>query len=207
MARAPGDRLAVIGDAAIEVLAARGARGLTHRAVDEAAGLPAGSTSYYARTRAALLEVTIARLAEVDIAPAAETPWPTDVGTLARMLAAMVADMMGPGRTRSLARYELALEAVRHPRLRAALEHAGVAFRQAAAALLASLGSADPERHGRLLVACCDGIVFDALVGAGSARPPTPTDLEAHFTDLLAALLPSPGARPGGRADDPSTEN
>lgn len=43
-------------------------RGLTHRAVDEAAGLPQGSTSNLARTRAALLEAAVRRLAEREAA-------------------------------------------------------------------------------------------------------------------------------------------
>src|SRR5262245_42599709 len=45
----------VLLDAAIEVLAERGTRGLTHRAVDARAGLPLGSTSNRFRTRNALL--------------------------------------------------------------------------------------------------------------------------------------------------------
>jgi DNA-binding transcriptional regulator YbjK len=45
------DRKTVIADAAIALLAAAGAKGLTHRAVDAQAGLPAGSTSFYCRTR------------------------------------------------------------------------------------------------------------------------------------------------------------
>src|SRR4051794_30664127 len=56
------DRLVLIGDTAIRLLVERGMRGLTHRAVDESAGIPAGSTSYYARTRAALLELALARM-------------------------------------------------------------------------------------------------------------------------------------------------
>ncbi|HEX5298168.1 MAG TPA: TetR/AcrR family transcriptional regulator [Streptosporangiaceae bacterium] len=59
-----------IGDAAIAVLAEHGARGLTHRAVDRAAGLPAGTTSNYARTRAALLTLVLARIDELDTAEA-----------------------------------------------------------------------------------------------------------------------------------------
>ncbi len=42
-------------DAAICVLGESGIRGLTHRAVDAAAGLPAGSASNLFRTRDALL--------------------------------------------------------------------------------------------------------------------------------------------------------
>ena len=47
-------------DAAIEVLGTRGLRGLTHRAVDEVAGIPQGSTSNYFRTRESLLEAVVA---------------------------------------------------------------------------------------------------------------------------------------------------
>ncbi|CAM5696803.1 Mycothiol-dependent maleylpyruvate isomerase metal-binding domain-containing protein OS=Streptomyces violarus OX=67380 GN=FHS41_000525 PE=4 SV=1 [Streptomyces violarus] len=49
------DRRTVLADAAIGVLAEAGIRGLTHRAVDRAADLPAGTTSAYYRTRQALL--------------------------------------------------------------------------------------------------------------------------------------------------------
>ncbi|MGA5561115.1 TetR/AcrR family transcriptional regulator [Streptomyces platensis] len=57
-----------IADAALTLLAERGMRGLTHRAVDEQAGLPQGSTSNVARTRAALLEAAVRRLAEREAA-------------------------------------------------------------------------------------------------------------------------------------------
>ena len=53
------------------MLAGQGARGLTHRAVDQAAGLPSGTTSNYARTRAALLTLALARIAELDAAEGA----------------------------------------------------------------------------------------------------------------------------------------
>jgi AcrR family transcriptional regulator len=66
----PSARTRQIGDAAIAVLADHGARGLTHRAVDQAAGLPPGTTSNYARTRAALLTLTLARIDELDTAEA-----------------------------------------------------------------------------------------------------------------------------------------
>ena len=51
-----------IADAAITALATRGMRGLTHRAVDQTAGLPEGSSSYYYRTRQALLQAVVERL-------------------------------------------------------------------------------------------------------------------------------------------------
>src|SRR3954447_21985523 len=70
MAIASSARARQVGDAAIAVLAEHGARGLTHRAVDQAAGLPPGTTSNYARTRAALLTLALARIDELDTAEA-----------------------------------------------------------------------------------------------------------------------------------------
>ena len=60
-----------MADAAIAVLADHGGRGLTHRAVDQAAGLPPGTTSNYARTREALLTLALTRIAELDAAEGA----------------------------------------------------------------------------------------------------------------------------------------
>lgn len=57
------DRREQIADAGITLLATRGIRALTHRAVDEELGLPAGSTSYYARTKRDLVNLIVQRLA------------------------------------------------------------------------------------------------------------------------------------------------
>lgn len=57
-------RTALIADAAITLIAQQGIRALTHRAVDRVAEIPVGSTSYYASTRQALLELVVRRLAE-----------------------------------------------------------------------------------------------------------------------------------------------
>src|ERR1700761_1275211 len=55
-------------DAAIQVLAEHGSRGLTHGQVDRCAGVPDGTTAYYYRTRAALLRGVGKRVAEIDVA-------------------------------------------------------------------------------------------------------------------------------------------
>lgn len=57
-----------IAQAGIRVIASRGVRALTHRAVDEEAGLPPGSTSYYAPTRRALIDEIVRVLAEHSVA-------------------------------------------------------------------------------------------------------------------------------------------
>ncbi|WP_328524414.1 TetR/AcrR family transcriptional regulator [Kribbella sp. NBC_00359] len=67
------DRRDAIADAAIHLVATRGLRGLTHRAVDAEAGLPPGSTSYYLRTRNALLTACVNRMLARDMTAAAPT--------------------------------------------------------------------------------------------------------------------------------------
>jgi DNA-binding transcriptional regulator YbjK len=167
----PQSRLDLIADAAIATLAAAGMRGLTHRAVDRAAGLPEGSTSYYLRTRQALLQAATERLAARDAAELAERPaLRGDLGPerIAAAIAAIVAHWTGPGRERMLARYELALEANRRPELRRVFVAAGARFRTDAEAMLAAAGAADPPAQAPLLVAYLDGLIFDHLAGAGS---------------------------------------
>lgn len=57
-------RRAALADAGIRVLAQDGARGLTHRAVDDAAGTPRGTTSNYFPTRDDLISALVDRIAE-----------------------------------------------------------------------------------------------------------------------------------------------
>ena len=51
-------------DAAIRVIAAKGGRGLTHRAVDAEAKVPTGTTSNYFRSRQALIDAIVGRIGE-----------------------------------------------------------------------------------------------------------------------------------------------
>jgi len=186
-----------VADAAIAVLAEHGARGLTHRAVDQAAGLPSGTTSNYARTREALLTLTLTRIAELDAAEGAglygtgisESGMPGSerlTDGLARMLYRTITD--DGARQRFLARLELAFEATRRPGLRAAYDEMGRDFRTEAARLLARAGSAHPERDAWTLIAWVEGIAFYALAGAGGAAVPSLAELRAQVTALLASL-------------------
>lgn len=194
-------RADAVADTAITLLAERGLRGLTHRAVDEAAGLPPGSTSNLARTRAALLELTLSRLTDLEEqafdgasdlfrrlgGPAAHpedglSPEYDLPGQIAAMLHVQLRD-----RRRTIARYELALEATRRPELRAIYDRAGRRFRDPAVALLAAAGSRDPVRHARQLVAYSEGIMFDAVAGAGAE--PSPAELREAIQDLLTGML------------------
>src|SRR5690242_11965917 len=115
------DRRSVILDAALGVLAEHGMRGLTHRAVDAAADIAPGSTSYYFRSRSALVGGCVDRLLELDRAvevPEFAAAAPVD---LVDALVAAAVGMVTTGRHRTLARYELSLASVREPQLRQAL--------------------------------------------------------------------------------------
>ncbi|MET1074395.1 MAG: TetR family transcriptional regulator [Umezawaea sp.] len=188
------DRIALLADAAIQVVAAHGMRGLTHRAVDAHAGVPQGSTSAYFRTRKALVEGLVQRLADIETAdidaigpPPAASDGPPDLDRAAAGVAALLDHWLGAGRERSLARFACLLEATHHPELRTILAH-GDRPRAQARALVAALGSTDPERDGHALVAFVDGLLFYRLAGGGAAHAPAPGTPES-LADLHRAAL------------------
>lgn len=183
----PTDRRTLLADAAIDVLAREGMRGLTHRAVDRAVDLPPGTTSAYYRTRQALLTALVRRLVALDQAELQEigqrTPVPRNAEELVAGLVAFVAlRLTGEGRRRSLARYACALESVRHPELREILVPRENAARQVARDFLAAHGHADAEERTVTLLVCVDGLVFDRLVSGGGVS-------EAEIRGLVAAAL------------------
>jgi DNA-binding transcriptional regulator YbjK len=103
-----------LADAAIELLGTNGARGLSHPKVDRHAGVPPGSTSFYFRTRKALLQAAATRLTELDVADL------SSMAELSRDDSAAFAGTAGlarivmysatePWLTRAKARYELML--------------------------------------------------------------------------------------------------
>jgi DNA-binding transcriptional regulator YbjK len=185
-------RRAEIADAAISTLARDGMRGLTHRAVDRAAGLSEGSASYYFRTRQALLTATVERLAELtsaDMLRSSSLPVQSghELDTFAAAAAAIIQNWLTTGRERQLARYELALEATRRPELRDALVASGAAIRAMVASRFAAAGIRQPDQRAADFVAFVDGLVFDQIAGAG-ARNLTSADLVAAIRALLAAV-------------------
>ncbi|NEE03398.1 TetR/AcrR family transcriptional regulator [Phytoactinopolyspora halotolerans] len=111
-------------DAAIEVLARDGARGLTFRAVDREASVPGGTASNYFANRDELLTQVVDRFYErlqPDEAIMAELGHgPRTRETITRLLTETV-DRVATFRSGFLALLELRLEATRRPRLQAVL--------------------------------------------------------------------------------------
>lgn len=189
---APASRASLIADTALALLAERGMRGLTHRAVDEAAGLPQGSTSNHARTRAALLEAAIRRLAEREAEAASEGRLPgpqAGPDGLAALLALALHRSLTEGRELTRARLELALEATRRPELRAVYDAAGQRFREPLAAMLEATGAPEPQRQARSLAAWCEGVQFACVAGADWAAVPSREDLRRGARELLRGML------------------
>lgn len=185
------DRRTNITDAAIATLAANGMRGFTHRAVDRAAELPEGSTSYYFRTREALLTATLDRLTVLDEADAATLPQlgsAVDPEELATQFAALVERWLTTARERNLARYELSLETTRRPELHARMERLGGGFRLMAEQFLAAAGASEPRRRGHALIAYLDGLMFHQALRLGSDELDQ-AGLRAACRDLLRTAL------------------
>lgn len=181
-------RRTAIADAAIQTIAREGMRGFTHRAVDRTAGLAEGSTSYYFRTRDALLTAAMARMAELDLADVGEVPEGLDPDTMATLMCAVVTRWLTTGRERALARYELTLEATRRPTLQERLRVHGASFRALTERTLAAAGAPDPAFRAGTLVSYLDGLVLHQLtrVGAGELDA---GELKAACEELVALAL------------------
>lgn len=171
--RRPGsaDRRLALLDAALHLIAFNGLAAVSHRSVERLAGAPHGSTTYYFRSKAALIAATRQRLADLDhraldglalevtraMAPRSETPhWDAVVSTLARWV--------DDHQELHLARVELALEAVRDPGLAAADRAWHEAFLDVIEPVAISVGSKEPRADARFLCAAFLGVVFDQAV-------------------------------------------
>ncbi len=165
-----GGRRRLVADAALRVLADAGSRGLTHRAVDEEAGLPQGSTSNVFRSRAALLEGALERHVELDLmaagpGPAAAEPPELSREAVAELIVAGLEAVISQQRSLTVARYELLLESTRREELREPIRAARNRFARATRGILTASGCTNPERHTKQLLAVLDGIVLADLHG------------------------------------------
>ncbi|MEV7628484.1 TetR/AcrR family transcriptional regulator [Actinoplanes sp. NPDC089786] len=181
------DRREAIGDAAIAIVAKDGLRALTHRAVDRELALPAGSTSYYARTRRQLIEAMVHRLANrtvTDLRPPAE-PARTVPEAAQRLAAGLATLARRPADHR--ARYALLVELTGDEELHALLTtrspiRAGALA--TAEATLDAIGVPEPEAHAPALIALIDGLLFDRVAGGGRDVSAEPM-IRAYLTGLV----------------------
>jgi DNA-binding transcriptional regulator YbjK len=183
-------RRRTLTDAAIEVLGARGIHQLSHRAVDEAANLPAGTTSNYFKTRDELLEAVAGRVVELQLADmAAEEAAGTMTGAagrpgLAELIGSALYVAATRHRTRFLAIYELSLEATRSPVLLQAMAGIAGATLDATVGHHRALGLQSSPEQVQALIALFGGAAF-VLVTA------PPASVTAEGASALARCIVS----------------
>ena len=163
-------------DAALRVVAEHGLRGLTHRAVDRAAGLPEGSCSAYLRTRRALVTALTSYVA---------TGVTEDCEQLARDLATCHLENREAielvtsffmrrldERERLLARMELSLAAARDAELASMLASNQQQLIELVESILTARHKDHSGERAATLVASFDGILLGALPLPEDARRP-----------------------------------
>jgi DNA-binding transcriptional regulator YbjK len=189
-----------LAGAAIEILAAGGIHKLSHRAVDEHAGVPAGTASNYFASRDELLVAAARRVAELHLADMAAAsgkltgPISTDV--LAALIGASLYESATRYRSRYLAIYELTLEATRNLPLAQALSQIAPAALERTVALHRELGLATSPEQAQLLITLFGGALLTLITG-----PPGAVTREAALTlarCLVTGILGAAGqeARP-----------
>ncbi len=163
-------------DAAIEVLATSGMRQLTHRAVDAAAGLPAGSTSNRFRTRESLIIGVLRRILHretalwTSLAMGARIP---TIEAFSALIGRLLVELSDGERVLSQARRAVFVDAANQPVLRDEIGRAQEEIGLWMAPLLVELGSSDPARDVRHLLALMDGLAGNQLVSPAPDYDPT----------------------------------
>ncbi|MEE2031696.1 TetR/AcrR family transcriptional regulator [Rhodococcus chondri] len=180
------DKRTAVLDAAIDLLGTDGLRALTHRRVDLGAGVPAGSTSNYFRTRRALVEGVLDRLLERDRADAealAGAAPPCDARELEDRVHRYVMFATGAGAVRTRARFAMFVEAMAVPDLRAGVEARRSELRAWIGAQLAAIGIEDPGSAARILIDYLDGMILHRLTAGGD--DPDPRQSIRHMVEAI----------------------
>ncbi|QLE75521.1 TetR family transcriptional regulator [Streptomyces rectiverticillatus] len=186
------ERRAALVDAAIEVLACQGSRGLTFRAVDTEAAVPNGTASNYFTNRDDLLN-QVARRTRERLSPDAsalagtmEAPPSRDL--VVRLLHDLVRRMR-EDRSSYLAMMELRLEGTRRPELQAMLTEVFSTNVQEGIHFHLGAGLPGDRTTVLLLYLAMSGIIVDDLTVPDVLAPFPLDDLIA---DLVDRTLPPP---------------
>ena len=187
------DRRSDLLDAALELVGTQGMRGLTHRAVDTAAGVPSGSTSNYFRTREALILGIVERFIVRERAMATGPddyidPSPEGV---AAALGRFVDRALGPDRAVTLARYAILVETAQNPALREGMASGAAEVDAWALSLITRAGSGHPERDLDILANFLTGLVLHQL-----AMPSSDLEAAARIRTVIDTLGWGGPARP-----------
>ena len=197
----PTERRRDLCDAAITLLADDGAKGLSHLKVDRKAGVPDGTTSFYFRTRSALLRAVAERLAELDLArlqSAADSSGGAAKNRSPSRLSQLVIQAGAePQLSRTKARYELTMQATRDPALAAILQRATDGFaaqhREILVQLMPHGAELEPATVGDLsnvTLTFINGLLL--RFAHGDRVVDSPDQLDGILSAIAAGILKSP---------------
>jgi AcrR family transcriptional regulator len=171
-------------DAAIAILGTRGIHALSHRAVDEAAGVPGGTASNYFRGRDELLDAAARRVVDLQLTEMAASAGPAGAPLAPRGLADLLARALYTAaiehRVRFLAIFELRLEATRRPALAEALTGLAVTALGATAGHHDTIGLATSPSQVETLVALYGGALFTLVTAPPEIVTPETADALAQ---------------------------
>ena len=187
------DRRQRIANAGIALITRGGTHRLTHRAVDAEAGLPNGSTSYYARSRRDLIRLVMEQLSAESQADLTDIEVPGELTVRqATDLVGRLAERLILNSDAQAARFALMFEVRDDDELRRELTvDAPVrrSFDEKAVELLRALGAADPEGTAPEFVALVDAVLMYRAV---DAAPIDPAGVVAtYLTGLLVRRKPT----------------
>jgi DNA-binding transcriptional regulator YbjK len=212
----PAERRRDLCDAAIHLLAGDGAKGLSHLKVDRKAGVPDGTTSFYFRTRSALLRAVAERLAELDLANLQSIADSTDGHrnhpSPSQLSQLVIQAGSEPQLSRTKARYELTMQATRDQALASILQQATDGFTKLHREILvqlmprgAELEPAVVEDLSSVTLTFINGLLL--RFAHGDRIIDSPEQLDAILAAIATGILKSsdkgrlthPGGVPGAR--------
>jgi AcrR family transcriptional regulator len=177
---------------AVRLVSESGLASVTHRNVEQAAGAPHGSVTYWFGSREGLISALIEWLCDESERQARAIATPVqqqlaagqalDIDAIATALSAW----MDGTAFHQLARMELELQGARERAHAERMTQAAQVFWDMCAAIAEGLGSEDPDRDGRAMAAMLDGLLLDRL-----AHPPQSQDVVVASVRWLLAGPPA----------------
>ena len=150
-------------DAAIDLLASGGLRALTHARVDERAGVSAGSTSNYFRSRSALLLGVADGILERELPGVQAAFAPRSPEDLIDAMCVLLDATTRDRRVLTTARLVLFVEASHNAELRDVLSHGRAALEASVVDVFAGLGARDPRAAAEAVAAVFEGLILHRI--------------------------------------------
>jgi len=177
----------------LRIVARDGLVGVTHRAVAAEAGTSLPATTYYFESKEAMIRAAFQHFARwdlerIDRRAAAIPRKGLSVRKAASLLAAIAAEELRAPERSLAVDLEMILHVAREPSLAAEYDAFQRRLEERTEELLQAVGSADPARDARIVLAFYRGYQVEQLARPGARR--SRRALEEDAARLIAALVP-----------------